>query len=96
VGLEKGVLEWEEAKAFLKTVLHPGGPEYQQLDEGAGYRQAYNDTMMPEWYRQGAVQEDRPPPSTWELGEAAQLPYEALKEENRRLAAENAALRARL
>ena len=39
--LEKMQWSWDEAKAFLKTVLHPGSPEYQKLDEGAGFRQMH-------------------------------------------------------
>ena len=31
-----GTMAEEQRLAFLRTVLHPDGPEYQRLDEGAG------------------------------------------------------------
>ena len=56
----------------------------------------YNNTMLAEWFRQGAVREQRAP-VLWEAdGDPSSLSYGELLAENRRLAAENAALRARL
>ena len=34
--LNAGRMAEEQRLAFLRTVLHPDGPEYQRLDEGAG------------------------------------------------------------
>jgi hypothetical protein len=52
--------------------------------------------MLAEWFRQGAVQEQRSP-VVWEAdGGPSSLSREELLAENKRLAAENAALRARL
>ena len=39
---------------FLKTVLHPDSPEYQMLDEGAGYRQSMNAEMQAQWLQRGS------------------------------------------